>query len=82
MPASPRILTLTGAPYPKALVESLDLATGTLVFAYLNAGAARIDSGKSIARFTPVTLTPAVGNTPAFYADVADAVLATAVAAL
>lgn len=81
MPTTPRILTLTGAPFPKALVASRDLATGTLVFNYLDAASQPVDSGKSVARFTPVSLTPAVGSTPAFYADVADAVLAAAVVA-
>jgi len=82
MPTTPRILTLTGAPFPKALVASCDLATGTLVFNYLDAASRAVDSGKSIARFTPVTLTPANGSTPAFYADVSDAVLAAAVSGL
>lgn len=76
-----RILNLTGAPHAKARVDSCDLATGTLIFSYLTAQGNAVDSGKSIARFAPVTPTPGVGNAPATYADASDATLAAAVVA-
>lgn len=49
----PRILSLTGTAHPKALVQHIDPATGVLVFAWLDANEARVDSGGSVARFTP-----------------------------
>lgn len=57
---APRILTLTGAPYPKAEVQRVDAPTGTLVFRWLDSAGQPVDSGNSIARFTPVSPVPAV----------------------
>lgn len=50
-PTPPRVLTLTGAPYPKAAVQSIDAENGVCVFAWLDAEGAQVDSGGSVARF-------------------------------
>ena len=47
----PLILDTPAAPHPKALVTQLDVVGGTLLFDWLNAGGARVDSGGSVARF-------------------------------
>lgn len=71
-----RIITLPpSAPQPFALVQQLDLAAGVLVFRWLNAQQQPVDSGGSIARFTPVA-PDEQGN----YTDVSDATLAAAIA--
>lgn len=76
-----RILTLAGTPHPKAAVQSIDLATGTLVFRWLDVAAQSVDSGGSVARFEPVLLTPATETEPAVYADPSDDTLVAAIAA-
>jgi hypothetical protein len=83
-PTEPRVLTLTGTPFPKALVQSVDAAAGVCLFAWLNAAGERVDSGGSVARFTPCSpLPPAVDaapDAPAVYPEVLDATLADAIA--
>jgi len=81
MSTEPRILTLTGTPHPKALVQSLDHAAGTLVFAWLDADGKEVDSGGSIARFTPPAPLPQEEDYtgPVQYPEVDDAVLAAAI---
>ncbi len=78
---SPRILTLTGTPHPKALVQSIDAAAGVLVFAWLDADGKQVDAGGSVARFTPPAPVAQeedyVG--PVQYPEVDDAVLAAAI---
>lgn len=79
--AADRVLTLTGAPHPKALVQSVDAAAGVVVFAFADADGHAVDSGNSIARFMPEIATPAEGETPAVYAEPSDATLAAAIVA-
>lgn len=80
----PRIVSLTGAAYPSARIDSVDAANGLAVFAYLDANGAQIDSGGSIARFTPLAALPPAqdskpGDAPT-YPEVPDATLADAIA--
>lgn len=63
-----------GAPHPRAVVQSLDLAAGSLVFAWADSAGMPVDSGGSIARFTPLII-----NDVAVEPD--EAVLVAAVAA-
>lgn len=77
-----RILTLTGAPHPKAEVQSIDVKTGTLIFRFLDAKGKPVDSGFSVVRFTPVEPDAKAKPTdPETYADAKDADLAAAIAA-
>lgn len=77
-----RIITLSGAPHPLAAVQSLDPASGTLVFAWLDAEQKCVDSGGSVARFTPpLPLQPEDFVAPAVYPEIPDKVLAAAIAA-
>lgn len=76
----PRILTLTGTPHPKALVQRIDPATGVLVFAWLNAQGGLVDSGGSVARFTALAPLPKAEPTdPDTYPEVEDSVLIDAI---
>lgn len=50
---SPKILTVSGCAHPKAEVQRIDNENGVLYFAWLNASSVRVDSGNSVARFTP-----------------------------
>lgn len=79
--ATERVLMLTGAPHPKALVQSVDNAAGVVVFSWADADGRAVDSGNSIARFTPAVITPAEGDTPAVYAEPSDETLAAAIVA-
>lgn len=79
----PRILTLAGTAHPKALVQRIEPATGLLLFAWLDADGNRVDSGNSVARFTPLDPMPPApdaqpGDAPA-YPEVDDAVLIAAI---
>lgn len=82
--SAPRILPTPSAPHPKAEVQKLDPAAGVLVFRWLNAQGLPVDSGGSIARFTPLAaLPPAEGASPdaaPVYPEVPDATLANAIA--
>lgn len=49
----PITVTLVGAPFPKAIVTSVDAAAGTFLFAWLDSNENRVDSGNSVGRFTP-----------------------------
>lgn len=77
--STPRILTLTGAPHPRALVQSIDAASGLCVFAWLNADGERVDSGGSVARFI-VSWEPGEFPDERVYIEPTDAELATAIA--
>jgi hypothetical protein len=47
------ILTVTGCAHPKAEVQRTDNEAGLLIFRWLNASENPVDSGNSVARFTP-----------------------------
>lgn len=80
--ATPRIVNLTSAPFPKAHIVSVDAATGTLVFSYLKSDGTKADSGNSIARFTPPAPLPkAQPSDPTVYPEVDDATLKAAIEA-
>jgi hypothetical protein len=49
------ILTVTGCSHPKAEVQSVNAAAGLLIFRWLDANEHPVDSGNSVATFTPVT---------------------------
>ncbi len=78
-PTPPRVLTLTGAPHPQALVQSVDAAAGVCVFAWLNAEGERVDSGGSVARFI-VSWEPGELPDERVYIEPTDAELADAIA--
>ncbi len=82
--SAPRIVTLTGAVFPKALIQSVNAKDGVALFAWLDANGKQVDSGGSVARFTPLApLPPADGATPSaapIYPEVPDATLANAIA--
>lgn len=50
---TPVIVDTPAAPHPKAQVLSIDYQGGVILFDWLNAQGQRVDSGDSIARFTP-----------------------------
>ncbi len=76
-----RILSLTGTVFPKAEIQSVDAAAGIATFRWLDANDVPVDSGGSVARFTPVAPLPQeTPNAPVQYPDVTDAVLADAIA--
>lgn len=77
--STPRILILAGAPHPKALVQSVEAATGLLLFAWLNAEGERVDSGGSVAGFTP-QWTFVEGVTESVPVEPTDEILAAAIA--
>lgn len=77
--STPRILILADAPHPKALVQSIDAATGLCLFAWLDANGAQVDSGGSVARFT-VSWEPGEQPGERVYIEPTDAELATAIA--
>jgi hypothetical protein len=52
---SARILTISGAAHPKAEVQSVNDAAGLCLFRWLNAGGNVVDSGGSVAKFSPGT---------------------------
>lgn len=80
--STPRIVTLSSAPFPKAQIVSVDAATGTAVFSYLLANGTKADSGNSIARFTPLDPLPKdQPSDPTVYPDVDDATLKAAIEA-
>lgn len=80
----PRIVSLTGAAYPSARIDSVDAANGIATFAYLDANGAQVDSGGSLARFAPLApLPPAPDSKPGdapTYPEVPDSTLADAIA--
>lgn len=78
---APRLLALgETAPHPQALVQSLDVAHGVLLFAWADAEGRAIDSGRSLARFTPITLEPEEEGGAVTYADPGDEILIAALA--
>lgn len=44
------IITTAGAPHPQALIQSVDLSSGAIAFAWLDAGGNPVDSGNSVAQ--------------------------------
>jgi hypothetical protein len=79
---STRTLILTGQPHPKAEVQFLDPAAGRMVFRWLDANGLPVDSGGSVATFTPVE--PLPNEDPAAtpeYPEIEDETLAAAIAA-
>lgn len=78
---APRVLTLTGAAHPKAIVQRVDAAAGVVLFAFADDQGKAIDTGNSLARFTPVVATPATDTAAAIYAEPSDATLAAAIVA-
>ncbi|MFA6962449.1 MAG: hypothetical protein WC205_16965 [Opitutaceae bacterium] len=80
-PDAPRVLTLTGAAHPKAIVQRVDAAAGVVLYAFADAQGKALDSGNSIARFTAVIATPATTTDAAIYAEPTDATLAAAIVA-
>lgn len=76
---TPRILDLTGTPHPKAEVQSVDRVGGFLTFAWLNSAGARVDSGGSVVRFTPIPIVPTPTDGSPTHADPDDSVLITAI---
>jgi hypothetical protein len=78
----PRIVTLTGAPFPKAEIVRVEAPTGILLFRYLDSAGKPVDSGNSIARFTPVQPTaPVPPSTVPTYSPPSDATLVAAIQA-
>lgn len=77
---APRIVTLTGTPHPKAEVQRVDAANGVLVFRWLNSSGQPVDSGGSIATFTPVApVSPVPPATAPTYPEPSDATLIDAI---
>jgi hypothetical protein len=75
-----RILVITGHAHPKAEVEAVDAAGGFVTFARLNAAGNRVDSGGSVARFTPQAPLPKEHPTePDVWGEVPDSVLIAAI---
>lgn len=74
-----KTLATSSAPHPQVEIVSVDPLAGVVVFAWLDADGARVDSGGSIARFTPsedgsdpddATLVDAITNPPPIVAAV------------
>jgi hypothetical protein len=81
MSTEPRIITLTGLPHPQARIDRVDPAAGLAIFAFLEANAQPVDSGGSVATFTPLDPLPAEEGEPVEYPEASDEVLAAAIAA-
>lgn len=81
---TPRIVVLTGAPHPRALIQSVSAKDGVALFTWLDSAGRQVDSGGSIARFTPLAPLPpapdAAADAAPVYPDVPDATLAAAIA--
>lgn len=77
----PRVIVTDGGAHGKALVQSVDPERGVVLFAWLDADGEPVDSGHSVARFTPPE--PVVdGETGAeTFPDPGDAALASAIVA-
>lgn len=79
---SPRILALTGTAYPKAEIQSVSAAHGVATFRWLDAGGQPVDSGGSLARFTPLeplAPDPEAPGAPPEYPEVPDETLSAAI---
>jgi hypothetical protein len=77
---SARILTLTGTVHPQAEIQTVSAASGIATFRWLNASGIGVDSGGSIARFTPLEPNePENPGDPVTYPEVTDATLKTAI---
>lgn len=73
------IVSTPDAPFPQVEIVAVDSTIGTILFNWLDAQGARVDSGGSVARFTPVIDTEATETDPAIYAEPDDAALAAAI---
>lgn len=61
VPFSPVVLTLDeSAPHPKVRVTAIDAEAGTFLFQWLDSAGQPVDTGNSVARFTPLAA-PAEG---------------------
>lgn len=79
---TPRILTLTGTTHPKAEINAISPENGYASFRWLNAAGNPVDSGGSIARFTPLDPLPTDPEnplSPVVYPEIADEVLIDAI---
>lgn len=77
-----RTVTLPSGPHPKAEIIRVEPANGVVLFAYLNASGRRVDSGNSVAKFTPPTpIPPAQPGAAPTYPVVSDVTLAAAIVA-
>jgi len=76
---SARILTLTGTVHPKAEIQSVSAADGLATFRWLNASGYGVDSGGSVAKFTPLAPNEAEPGEPVTYPEVSDETLTTAI---
>lgn len=72
---SARILNLSGTVHPKAEIQSVSAQHGVATFRWLDADGNPVDSGGSVARFTPLEPT----GTPPAYPEVPDATLVAAI---
>jgi hypothetical protein len=79
----PRVLELTGAAHPKAIVQRVDPASGVVLYAFADANGHAIDTGHSLARFTPVEIVTQVsGLSPQVsFESPSDSILAAAIVA-
>ena len=77
-----RRILATGSTPPKAEILKVEPATGTVLFAWLDATDARIDSGNSLARFAPVSVPPVPPATVGTWAEPDDATLTAAITAV
>lgn len=76
---STRILSVTGTVYPKAELIAVNANVGVATFRWLDAGGNPVDSGGSVARFTPLDPLPGGPFDPVSYPEVDDATLIAAI---
>ena len=79
----PRFITLNGTAHPRARIDRVDAGAGVCLFTFVDAQNQPLDSGGSIARFTPADPLPADPEQPDAepqYPEIADATLAGAIA--
>lgn len=83
--ADGRVLDTPTAPHPQAEITRVDALAGVATYRWLDANGAPVDSGNSIARFTPsepvVSTDPATGEETTTIPDVDDATLLAAILA-
>lgn len=77
---NPRILNLTGTTHPKVEIQSVDAGNGVATFRWLDADGNPVDSGGSVARFTPAVPNELENpGDPITYPEVSDATLIDAI---
>jgi len=80
MSTEPRIVSVAGGRFPKALVTTLDPGTGIALVNFLDANGKPVDSGNSVIRFAPVApLAKAKPTDDTTYPAVLDTTLAAAI---